>query len=151
MSIPDLLPRNAICVPLEVSDKQEAIDLLIDQLANGNHIDDADEMKRVVWDRESQRSTGIGEGLAIPHGKSPDLVRLVMAIGVLAEPIDFDSIDGKPVRLIALLLSPANRIGDHIQALGRISRLMANPTVREAAYCATSPEELYELIERASN
>ena len=146
MTILDILPSDAITVPFEVRNKQEAIDGLIELLAERGHITDADGMKQVVWDRENQRSTGIGEGLAIPHGKSANVSRLVMAIGIPSEPIDFDSIDGKPVKLLALLVSPADKIAEHIQALGRISRLMNDQAFRETAYAAKSPEELYDHI-----
>lgn len=146
MTILDILPSDAIKVPFQVNCKQDAIDGLIELLAEHGHITDAEEMKRVVWDRENQRSTGIGEGLAIPHGKSTNVSRLVMAMGIPTAPIEFDSIDGKPVRLLALLVSPADRIAEHIQALGRISRLMNDEAFRETAYGATSDEELFDHI-----
>ena len=69
-----------------------------------------------------------------------------MAIGLPAEPIEFDSIDGQPVRMIVLLASPANRIADHIQALGRISKFMADPMTRERAFEASNAESLHELL-----
>ena len=146
LTIPDILPKDAIKVPFDVANKQEAIDGLIELLAERGHVADAEEMKQVVWDRENQRSTGIGEGLAIPHGKSTSIPRLVMAIGIPTQPIEFDSIDGKPVKFLALLLSPADKIAEHIQALGRISRLMNDERFRETAYSAASDEELYEHI-----
>lgn len=146
MTILDILPSDAIKVPFEVQDKQTAIDGLIELLAQYGHITDADEMKQVVWDRENQRSTGIGEGLAIPHGKSTSVSQLVMAMGIPPEPIEFDSIDGKPVKLLALLVSPADKIAEHIQALGRISRLMNDKNFRETAYAASSEAELYDHI-----
>lgn len=146
VSIADILPREAVLVPLKADSKQEAIDTLIDLLAEHGHIPDSDEMKRVVWDRENQRSTGIGEGLAIPHGKSTAISHLVMALGIPEQPLEFDAIDDKPVRMIALLLSPADKIADHIQALGRISRLMNEETFRDMAYTATSADELYNEI-----
>ena len=138
VSIADILPPEAVVVPLQAESKQDAIDSLIDLLAEHGHISDSDEMKRVVWDRENQRSTGIGEGLAIPHGKSTAISRLIMALGILENPVDFDAIDDKPVRMVALLLSPADKIADHIQALGRISRLMSNDTFRNTACAATT-------------
>lgn len=146
ISIANILPEEAVVVPLKCDSKQEAIDSLVDVLAEFGHIHDPEEMKRVVWDREHQRSTGIGEGLAIPHGKSAAIPRLIMALGILEQPLDFDAIDKKPVKMIALLLSPADKISDHIQALGRISRLMNDASFRESAYAATSAETLYEDI-----
>ena len=148
MDICDILSADAIKVPLEASNKQEAIDELVDVLASTGKISDAEELKRVVWDRETQRSTGIGEGLAIPHGKCSNLDNLVVAVGRPSEPLDFDSIDNQPVQLIVLLVSPENRIADHIQALGKISRMMTSGSFRNSAYSAKTSEEMYELFKR---
>jgi mannitol/fructose-specific phosphotransferase system IIA component (Ntr-type) len=112
-------------------------------------VSDAAAVKKAVWDREMQRSTGIGEGLAIPHGKTSAAHGLCLAVARVAEPIDYDSIDRKPVRLVVLLVSPPERTSDHIQALGRISRLMTNPQFRERVYSAAGPEELLELFRSA--
>ncbi len=112
-------------------------------------IEDPDTLKQVVWEREQQRSTGIGDGLAIPHGKSPVSKELVMAIGRPSEPIDFDALDGRKVELIVLLASPPDRTADHIQALGKISRMMSDPKFRRAAYSAKTAETLYQLFKEA--
>jgi mannitol/fructose-specific phosphotransferase system IIA component (Ntr-type) len=104
----------------------------------------------VVWEREQQRTTGIGEGLAIPHGKSNCSDQLVMAAGRPKEPIDFQSVDKKPVGLVILLASPPDKTAQHIQALGTISRLwISDPAFREAAFSAESDEELFKLFEKA--
>ena len=109
---------------------------------------DADTLKQVVWEREQQRSTGIGEGLAIPHGKSDCSKNLVMAVGRPGRPIEFDAVDGQPVSLVVLLASPPDKTSEHIQALGKISRLMSNPSFRVSAYSAESAEEMYRLFEQ---
>ena len=146
LSILDFLTPESVVVPLEVEGKRDSIDVLVDRLAEKTNLPDPEEMKRVVWEREVQRSTGIGQGLAIPHGKSQYLKNLTMAIGIIPQGIEFDSIDQKPVKMIALLLSPSDRIADHIQALGRISRLMNDESFRAQAYAAQNPEDLYEQI-----
>lgn len=146
LSILDFLTPESVMVPLEVEGKRDSIDVLVDRLAEKTNLPDPEEMKRVVWEREVQRSTGIGQGLAIPHGKSQYLKNLTMAIGIIPEGIEFDSIDQKPVKMIALLLSPSDRIADHIQALGRISRLMNDESFRAQAYAAHNAEDLYEQI-----
>lgn len=145
----DILSPKAVKVPLEAGEKEAAIDELIDLLRDRRLIQDAKALKRAVWEREQQRSTGIGEGLAIPHGKCTCSESLVMAVGRPAEPVEFGAIDRKPVRLIVLLASPPSRTSDHIQALGKISRLMSRPEFRDAAYHAESPEELFRLFEDA--
>ena len=149
LSILEFLTPEAVIVPLEANNKRDSIDALVDRLAEKCSLPDPEEMKRVVWEREVQRSTGIGQGLAIPNGKSQFLKNLIMAIGIIPEGIEFDSIDQKPVRMIALLLSPSDRIADHIQALGRISRLMNDEGFRAQAYGARNSEDLYEQIRLA--
>ena len=146
MNLLDILPREAIKVPLAATDRHEAIDELIELLAEHDHIRDPQKLKKVVWDREQQRSTGIGEGIAIPHGKSDCSDALVLAIGRPREPIDFNSVDRKPVKLIFLLASPPEKTSDHIQALGKISRIMVQAEFREKAYAAEDADTLYELI-----
>jgi len=146
MNLLDILPREAIKVPLAATDRHEAIDELIELLAEHDHIRDPQKLKKVVWDREQQRSTGIGEGIAIPHGKSDCSDALVLAIGRPREPIDFNSVDRKPVKLIFLLASPPEKTSDHIQALGKISRIMVQAEFREKAYAAEDADTLYDLI-----
>lgn len=96
--------------------------------------------------REQTRSTGIGSGIAIPHGKCAAAKELVMAIGIAAEPIEFESIDNKPVSIIILLVSPLDQTGPHIQALARISRLMLDAQFKSQLEKADSPEKVYELV-----
>ncbi len=146
MKILDILDPRAIKVPLESAEKRAIIHELVGVLAAQGLVAEPDELERVVWEREQQRSTGIGEGLAIPHGKSATTDRLVMAIGKPAEPVDFQAADRKPVRLIVLLASPPQRTADHIQALGRISRLMSDAEFRSRTYRAASADELHQLL-----
>jgi 16S rRNA (cytosine967-C5)-methyltransferase len=100
---------------------------------------DGTALKEAVWTREQTRTTGIGHGLAIPHGKCAGLSGLAMAIGKPAEPMDFEAIDGKPVRLIVLLASPPDRTSDHIQALARVSRLMTLEAFRDRSTRGGAP------------
>lgn len=148
MNLLDILSPSAIKVPLESTDKKAVIFELVDLLADAGKINNRDELKKIVWEREQQRTTGIGEGLAIPHGKSRGSDQLFMAIGKPAEPIDFDAIDKRPVRLVVLLISPPEKTADHIQALGKISRMMSDPATRVAAYNAESVDDLFELFEQ---
>ena len=146
MKIADILSPKAVKAPLEATEKKAAIFELIDLLGAADLISDAEQLRTVVWEREQQRSTGIGEGLAIPHGKCACSESLVMAIGRPSVPIDFASVDKKPVKLIVLLTSPPSRTADHIQALGKISRLMVNAEFRAAAYAAATSDDLYRLF-----
>lgn len=149
MRILDTLTPELIKVPLESTEKRAVINELVDLLAEHGRVHDVDTLRDVIWKREQQRSTGIGEGLAIPHGKSDCTDELAIAIGRPAEPLEFDAIDKKPVQLIFLLVSPPHRTSDHIQALGKISRLMSQPEFRRAIYDAQTAEQVYQLLEEA--
>ncbi|MBZ0172248.1 MAG: PTS sugar transporter subunit IIA, partial [Phycisphaerales bacterium] len=132
--------------PLIAADKRGVIDELVDLLAEHGKVSDGASLKNAVWTREQTRTTGIGHGLAIPHGKCPGLDGLAMAIGKPTDPLDFQAIDDRPVRLVVLLASPPDRTSDHIQALARVSRLMTSEAFRESVYEANTPEEIFELI-----
>ncbi|MHC4595729.1 MAG: PTS sugar transporter subunit IIA, partial [Planctomycetota bacterium] len=99
-----------------------------------------------VLARERTRSTGTGAGIAIPHGKCNAVKELVMAIGIAHEPIEFESVDGKPVTILILLVSPADQTGPHIQALAKISRLMLDEEFKQKLEKAASADEVYELL-----
>ncbi|MBI1374819.1 MAG: PTS sugar transporter subunit IIA [Phycisphaera sp.] len=146
MQLTDIIKPECVKVPLNSTDKQGAINELINLLADLGRLTDVDSARRSVWQRENTRSTGIGHGLAIPHGKTSCCDRLLMAIGRTDEPIEFDAIDGKPVRLIFLLLSPPDQTGPHIKILARISRLMSQEDIREQAINAKSADALFGLI-----
>jgi len=146
MNLLEFLSLDCIKAPLDATDKKGVIDELVDVLDAAGKVVDADALRHAVWSREQARTTGIGQGLAIPHGKTDAVRELAMAIGKPAEPIDFAAIDGKPVRLVVLLASPVDRTSDHIQALARISRMMTREAFRERLYSARSAEEIYEAL-----
>ncbi|HWB19550.1 MAG TPA: fructose PTS transporter subunit IIA [Phycisphaerales bacterium] len=146
MNLLDILSLETVKVPLAAVDKRAVIDELVDLLATQGLVTDSNALKSVVWERETQRTTGIGEGLAIPHGRSAVAKKLVVAMGRPAQPIDFKAIDNKPVRLVVLLVSPPDKTSDHIQALGKISRLMADAKFRIAAYNAADAQALFDLF-----
>ncbi|HEX7504305.1 MAG TPA: PTS sugar transporter subunit IIA [Syntrophales bacterium] len=103
-------------------------------------------MIEVLLDREKLGSTGIGDGIAIPHGKLKGLDSLVIAFGRSHEGIDFDSIDGKPVHIFFLLMAPESSTGQHLKALAKISRMLKDPEFRSNLMSAKSTEELYRNI-----
>ncbi len=142
----DILSPACVKVPLAATTKRGVIEELVDMLASAGKVSDAQALKDAVWTREQTRTTGIGLGLAIPHGKCAGMSGLAMAIGKPSEPMNFESIDGQPVKLIVLLASPPDKQSDHIQALARISRLMNMEEFRNKAYATTSGEELFELF-----
>ncbi len=146
MNLLDILSPDCIAVPLGATDKRGVINELVDLLAKSGKVTNPELLKEAVWTRESTRTTGIGHALAIPHGKCEGVNDLTMAIGKPSQPIDFASIDSKPVKLIVLLASPLDRTSDHIQALARISRLMYSEEFREKMYNAEDSQEIYDLL-----
>ncbi|MBX3363961.1 MAG: PTS sugar transporter subunit IIA [Phycisphaeraceae bacterium] len=149
MNLLDILSIDCIRAPLAAETKRAAIDELVDLLAVAGKVTNPGALKDAVWTREQTRTTGIGHGLAIPHGKCPGIVSLAMAIGKPSTPMDFEAIDSQPVRLIVLLASPPDRTSEHIQALARVSRLMTLEDFRRKIYEAETPEEIYELLRSA--
>ena len=148
MLLTQILRPSSVKVPLQGKEKQAVISELVDLLEAQNLLDDRAACLDAVLVRERTRSTGIGSGVAIPHGKCKGVSELVMAMGVAREPIDFGSIDGKGVTIIMLLISPSDRTGPHIQALARISRLMLDEQFRQQLGQANSAEDVYSLIEQ---
>jgi fructose-specific phosphotransferase system IIA component len=146
MRLSEILKPQNILIPLHAKTKAEAIKELVDLLAANGDVSDAKSVLDSVLDRESTRTTGIGNGLAIPHGQCSGTSHLVMAIGRPETPIDFQSIDGRPVNLIWLLASPPDQTGPHIHALARISRLMTMEKFRKALAAANTPQELYDAV-----
>lgn len=146
MNLLDILSIDCIRAPLVAADKLGVIGELVDVLASTGRVKDAPALKEAVWTREQTRTTGIGHGLAIPHGKCAGMASLAMAIGKPKEPMEFDSIDRQPVKLIVLLASPPDKTSDHIQALAQVSRLMMMEQFRQRVYAAQTPQEIYEML-----
>jgi len=147
MILTQILQPGCVAAPLKSKDKESAIEEMINILAASGQIKNAKEALDAVMEREQTRSTGIGSGIAIPHGKCATVEELVMAVGIAAEPIDFASIDNKPVSIIVLLVSPLDKTGPHIQALARISRLLLDEQFKTKLEKASSPQEAYQLID----
>jgi mannitol/fructose-specific phosphotransferase system IIA component (Ntr-type) len=146
MKLSEVITLNLIKVPLKAVDKYAAIEELVDVVDAAKLVADIQSLRRAVLDREVTRSTGIGHGLAIPHGKCHGVNRLIAAIGKPEKPIDFQSIDGNPVNFIVLLASPIDQTGPHIQALARISRFMLLPRFCSQIDQAKTPQAVYQAF-----
>ncbi|MBN1127213.1 MAG: PTS sugar transporter subunit IIA [Sedimentisphaerales bacterium] len=146
MILTEILQPTCVKAPLEATDKDGVITELIDLLDASGALQDKNAVLEAVLTREATRSTGIGSGIAIPHGKCAGVRELVMAMGIAGTPIEYDSIDNKPVKIICLLVSPNTQTGPHIQALARISRLMLDEEFKAKLEKAANSETVYELI-----
>jgi fructose-specific phosphotransferase system IIA component len=133
---------------VESRGKEAVITELIDLLDTSGALMDRDVALEAVLARERLQSTGMGAGIAIPHGKCNAVREVVMAIGIAPEPVDFGSVDGRPVRIIFLLVSPTDQMAAHIQALAAISRLMLDEGLRRQLEQADSVEAVDELLSK---
>ena len=147
----EVLQRKFIKVPVKSKDKESVIAELIDLLDADGLLSDRDAALESVMAREQTRSTGIGGRIAIPHGKCDAVNQLVMAMGIARSPIDFKSIDNKPVTIIILLISPADQTGPHIQALAKISKLMLDEDFKEQLEKANNAEEVHKMLSSKEN
>lgn len=146
MKIMDFLNPKAISVDLKAQDKRSAIRELADLLVAAGEIKNKEDLVRILMDRETLGSTGIGQGIGIPHGKSPKVKKLVAALGISKKGVDFESLDGEPVYIFLLLVAPEESAGPHLKALARISRLLKDKYIREALRKVPTAKELLKLI-----
>lgn len=146
MKISELLNAGAIVENLRGPGKNEVLAELTEALVRVENGLDREEVIRVLQERERLGSTGIGDGVAIPHGKLKNTDRLLVSFGRSRAGVDFDSMDGKPAHLFFLLLAPEESVGIHLKTLARISKLLRNPKVREELMGGNGPEDLYWII-----
>ncbi len=142
----DLLEETLIIEDIAASDKAGVIREFSELLAARGKVQNSEELMRVLLEREALGSTGIGDGIAIPHAKLPALRDMVVAFGKSRGGVDFHSLDGRPAHLFFVLVTPDSMPGDHLKTLARISRILKNPVLRGALREATGREELRQLI-----
>lgn len=145
MKILDALLKEAILSDLKANDKKRVLEELVTpvaRIADLNH----DYLVKVLMERERLGSTGIGEGIGIPHGKVKDLESLVLGFGLSKKGVDFDSMDGQPAHIFFLLLTPENSTGLHLKLLARISRILKNDPFKQKLLHATNRDEIYSII-----
>ncbi len=144
-TLKDLLRGDLIIADIKAIDKAGVIREFAAQVSATGKVRDADELARVLMERESMGSTGIGDGVAIPHGKLHDMDGIVVAFGRSHRGVDYQSLDDKPAYLFFLLITPDNSPGEHLKMLARISRILKNPALREKLRTADG-RELHQLI-----
>jgi len=147
MKIIDFLNKRAVSADLKATDKEGIIRELVELLVKGGSIKGKkEEIIKILLAREALGSTGIGQGVGIPHGKSNSIKNLVAAFGLAKKGADFESLDGEPTYIFFLLLAPEDSAGPHLKALARISRLLKDRYIRELLMKASSDKDIIKII-----
>lgn len=150
--VTELLGPERVKIPLESTDKRGLIGEMAALLASVSGVpEDAEAIREAVMERERVLSTGIGDGVAIPHGKTGRVGELVLVAGTTPEPVDFEALDGRPVRLLMMLVGPESAAGLHVKVLSRISRLLRRGELRERLLAAPDPETFLSLLREAES
>ena len=148
MALYELLDASSIVTELEAETKDAAIEELVDALDRAGRVSDASAVLDAVFERERAMSTGLEEGIAVPHAKTAAVSTLTAALGIKREGLDFESADGKPTRIVFLLIAELNNPGPHVRALAKLARLLSDPQVRSALINAKTAEEMLETIKQ---
>lgn len=147
MNLSEALDVERISTQLRADGKVQVIEELLDLAAKSGKVRDRKKVLEEILSREGIRSTGIGNGVAVPHVETDGAEGIVVALGISRKGIDFDAPDERPVRVYALILAERGQESDYMSLLGRVARLFRNPAFRWQVEEATSPEEVLELIE----
>ena len=146
LNLKELLGKDNILMNLETTTKEGIITEMIDHLAASGRIKNRKAALKAIMEREKKMSTGMQNGIAIPHGKTNSVPDLVTALGIKPEGMNFESLDGLPSRIFIMTLSPVNRTGPHVQFLSEISRILENPEIRSRIIQAPDAETILELL-----
>jgi PTS system nitrogen regulatory IIA component len=147
MELADILSEESVVVSADISNKDDVLAILAQQAAKLTGFTEAD-IHKALSDRESLGSTGLGNGIAVPHGKFPGLKGVVAVFLKLATPVDFDSVDDQPVDIVMMLLAPLGAGADHLKALARVARVLRTDSVAEALRRTSDPSQLYAILTR---
>ena len=146
MNLRKLLSEDSIILELASTAKEDIIREMVDFLVARGRIKDRDAALKAVLDRESKMSTGMQHGIAIPHGKTDTVDKLVTALALKKDGVDFGSMDGKPSQIFIMTISSVSRTGPHIQFLSEISQVLNDPEKREALLKATTPSQVIDVL-----
>lgn len=147
MKIMDFLNKKAMTASLKATDKEGVIRELVDLLADADEIKNKEDLVKSLLTRESLGSTGIGQGIGIPHAKSANVKSLVAAFGLSQKGVNFDSLDGEPVYIFFLLIAPEESAGPHLKALARISRMLKDKYFRELLKKSKDEKEILRIVQ----
>jgi PTS system nitrogen regulatory IIA component len=148
MKLTDILSPESISLDMKAEGKRDALEELCRLLADAKKLPDPQALLQTLVDRESLGSTGIGQGVAIPHGKSPSVPAQAAALGLSKKGVDFDALDGEPVYILFLVAAPPEAAGPHLKALAKISRLLKDKPFRQALRDAVSVDDILKIIGR---
>ncbi len=146
IKISDILDPSCIELNLQLKDKTSALEHMVEILARNGKVKDVRALETVILEREKLMSTGIGNGVALPHGKTNVVDRSMAALATLSNPIDFDALDDKPVSIILLLVGTESNVGVHLRLLSRISRMVGSEHFRSQLLAARSIEDAHALL-----
>jgi fructose-specific phosphotransferase system IIA component len=146
MKISEILSENLVRVNFPARTKEDVINQLVDVLAVSPSVLNKEKVRTAIWEREKKMSTGVGNAFAIPHGKTDSVTIISAAFAVTEHPIEYDSLDGKPVRMIFLLVGREDMVGPHIKLLSRISRLMSKEDFRQRVLQATTQQQVLTIF-----
>lgn len=147
MKLSQFLDESVINPELESLDKDELFAEMVEMLVRAGRVADRDAALDAIGTREAMATTGIGGGVAVPHGKSPTIGELTAALGISAEGVEYDATDGEPVHIVFMVLAEANNPGPHVECLGEIARLLQVQGFSERLRRAKNPEEVLAIIQ----
>lgn len=148
MKISDILTEDMVIAELQGESKEQIIAAMIDLISGSQKVIDKEKVREAIFERERIMSTGVGNGFAIPHGKTDAVSDIVAAFAITAQPIDYQALDEKPVRLVFLLVGKDNMIGPHIKLLSRISRLMNKEEFRKRLLNLKTSKEIIDMFKQ---
>ena len=146
MKIDEILKEESVIANLDGKNKLEVIKEMTEHLKQNNIIKDSKALYETLMEREKLGSTGIGENVAIPHGKTFELKQIITVFARSLNGVDFESLDQKPVHFVCMVIAPAHSTGQHLKALARISRLFKNNVLREGILKSKNADAIYSLI-----
>jgi mannitol/fructose-specific phosphotransferase system IIA component (Ntr-type) len=151
MRLLELLTPSTVKINLESTDKEDCFEELIDLLVRAGTVPDRERALDAIYTREEMRTTGIGKGVAIPHGKDDSIPAITAAAGTSAKGIEFEAIDDKPVHLVFLVLAETKNPGPHLQTLSEISTILHRPGAYDGLIHARSNDEFLRLLEQTED
>lgn len=146
MNLKKILTKDSILPELKANTKQGVIEEMVTFMAAAGKFTDCAPVVQAVLAREAKMSTGMQNGIAIPHGKTDKVDQLVAALGIHRDGVEFAAMDGSPCRIFIMTLSPENRAGPHIQFLAEISKALSRQELRDGLLCAGSADEIFGLL-----